>query len=90
MSKASIAHFDQGNYGIDPRDIDTPDNWVMPSSYLFIFPISHNNIARLIDMLGLRPMSMLLFITLFDEAPPQRGCQNSTCIFLCFMYCVVL
>jgi len=28
MSKASIAHFDQGNYGIDPRDKDTPDNWV--------------------------------------------------------------
>mmetsp|Transcript_22396 Transcript_22396/g.32804 ORF Transcript_22396/g.32804 Transcript_22396/m.32804 type:complete len:859 (-) Transcript_22396:140-2716(-) len=28
MSKASIAHFDQGNYGIDPRDTDTPDNWV--------------------------------------------------------------
>jgi len=37
MSKASIAHFDQGNYGIDPRDTDTPDNWVMPNFYFFVF-----------------------------------------------------
>mmetsp|Transcript_55608 Transcript_55608/g.130280 ORF Transcript_55608/g.130280 Transcript_55608/m.130280 type:complete len:874 (-) Transcript_55608:259-2880(-) len=36
MAQASVpdykdpkfAHFDQGGYGIDPRDVDTPDNWV--------------------------------------------------------------
>jgi hypothetical protein len=28
MTKDTTEHFDQGNYGIDPRDLDTPDNWV--------------------------------------------------------------
>jgi hypothetical protein len=28
MTKNTTEHFDQGNYGIDPRDLDTPDNWV--------------------------------------------------------------
>ena len=35
MSKNGIAHFDQGGYGIDPRDADTPDNWVcIPNPFL--------------------------------------------------------
>jgi hypothetical protein len=28
MTKNTTEHFDQGGYGIDPRDADTPDNWV--------------------------------------------------------------
>lgn len=28
MAKNNTLHFDQGGYGIDPRDADTPDNWV--------------------------------------------------------------
>ena len=31
MSKAGTEHFDQGGHGIDPRDADTPDNWVSAS-----------------------------------------------------------
>jgi hypothetical protein len=34
MTKNTTEHFDQGNYGIDPRDLDTPDNWV-----IFFYPL---------------------------------------------------
>jgi len=27
-TQEKFSHFDQGDYGIDPRDADTPDNWV--------------------------------------------------------------